>query len=119
MVRVKEFCVKSHSTVVPISLKHVKLAVQAYYPIVYTEFYSATRKYDGRKYGLKFEDAAGEEALRRVIGDRLISDAEFERTVLSKGARREASHCCRLCARIYRMRRNYLAYYSVPSTPHW
>ncbi len=78
MLRVKEFCDKTHSTIVPITLSHVKLAVQTYYPIVYTEFYSATRKYDGRKFGLKFEDAAGEEALRRVLGGRLISRAEFD-----------------------------------------
>lgn len=78
MRRAKEFCDKTHSTIVPISLKNVKLAVQTYYPIVYTEFYSATRKYDGRKYGKKFEDAAGEEALRRVLGGRIISRAEFD-----------------------------------------
>ena len=78
MCRAKEFCDKTHSTMVPITLKNVKLAVQTYYPIVYTEFYSATRKYDGRKYGKKFEDAAGEEALRRVLGGRIISRAEFD-----------------------------------------
>lgn len=78
MQRVKEFCERTHSTLVPISLKNVKLAVQTYYPLVYTEFYSATRKYDGRKYGKRFEDAAGEEALRRVLGGRIISRAEFD-----------------------------------------
>jgi aspartyl-tRNA(Asn)/glutamyl-tRNA(Gln) amidotransferase subunit A len=78
MRRVKEFCDRTHSTIIPVSLKNIKLAIQTYYPLVYTEFYSATRKYDGRKYGKKFEDAAGEEALRRVLGGRLISRAEFD-----------------------------------------
>jgi aspartyl-tRNA(Asn)/glutamyl-tRNA(Gln) amidotransferase subunit A len=78
MKRTQEFAAKTHSTIVPISLKHVKLAVQAYYPLVYTEFYSATRKYDGRKYGLKIEETAGEEVLRRIIGGKLISEAEYE-----------------------------------------
>jgi aspartyl-tRNA(Asn)/glutamyl-tRNA(Gln) amidotransferase subunit A len=78
MERVKLFCEKTHSTVVFVSLKHVKLAVQAYYPLVYTEFYSATRKYDARKYGAKIEDAAGAEVQRRIAGGKLISQAEYE-----------------------------------------
>jgi aspartyl-tRNA(Asn)/glutamyl-tRNA(Gln) amidotransferase subunit A len=78
MKRVQEFCQKTHSSTVPISMKHTKLAVAAYYPLVYTEFFSATRKYDGRKYGAKIEDTAGEEVLRRIAGGKLISQAEYE-----------------------------------------
>jgi aspartyl-tRNA(Asn)/glutamyl-tRNA(Gln) amidotransferase subunit A len=76
--RLKEFAEKTHSHLIPVSLKHVKLAVAAYYPLCYTEFYSATRKYDGRKYGTKIEDSCGEEVLRRITGGRLISQAEYE-----------------------------------------
>lgn len=64
--------------IVEVSLENVKLAVQAYYPIVYVEFFSATRKFDGRRYGLKFEDYAGMEPLRRALGGSEISKAEFE-----------------------------------------
>jgi aspartyl-tRNA(Asn)/glutamyl-tRNA(Gln) amidotransferase subunit A len=78
LAHVKAFCEKTHSTVHVVSLPNVKLAVAAYYPLVYTEFFSATRRYDGRKYGKRFEDAAGEEALRRVLGGKLISRAEFD-----------------------------------------
>ena len=78
MERVKAFCDKSHSTIVPIDLKNVKLAIAAYYPLVYTEFFSATRKYDGRKYGAKIEDSAGIEVQRRIAGGRHISRAEYQ-----------------------------------------
>jgi aspartyl-tRNA(Asn)/glutamyl-tRNA(Gln) amidotransferase subunit A len=61
-----------------VKLNHVKLAVQTYYPIVYVEFFSGTRKLDGRRYGKKFEDAAGIEALRRALGGQEISKAEHE-----------------------------------------
>lgn len=76
MKRVKEFCKLTHSTTVPITLRNTKLAVASYYPLCYTEFYSGTRKYDGRKYGKKIEDAAGAEVLRRIAGGRIISEAE-------------------------------------------
>lgn len=54
------------------------IAIETYYIIVYTEFYSATRKYDGRRFGLKIEDAAGPEVLRRIIGGSEITKAEHE-----------------------------------------
>lgn len=61
---------------IEIEIKHLKLAVQTYYPIVYTEFFSGTRKFDGRKYGKKIEENCGEEVLRRILGGREISLAE-------------------------------------------
>ncbi len=67
---------ETDSEVVEIDLKHVDLAIQAYYPIVYVEFYSGTRRFDGRKYGKKIEEASGEEVLRRILGGREISRAE-------------------------------------------
>ncbi len=60
-----------------ISVKNIDLAIQAYYPIVYTEFYSGTRKFDGVKYGEKIEDTIGSEGLRRILGGAEISKSEF------------------------------------------
>ena len=59
------------------NLKHVKLAVAAYYPLCYVEFFSSTRRYDGRRYGHKIEEVCGPEVLRRILGGGEISKAEF------------------------------------------
>ncbi len=64
--------------VVEVSVNNIELAVQAYYPIVYAEFYSGTRKFDGVKYGEKIEDTAGEEVLRRIYGGQAITQSEFD-----------------------------------------
>lgn len=61
-----------------VTIKHIDLAVQTYHPIVWTEFFSATRRFDGRKYGYKIEDVGGAEILRRILGGAEISRAEFE-----------------------------------------
>ena len=58
-------------------LNYLDLAVEAYYPLVYVEFFSGTRKFDGRKYGMKIEECAGAEVLRRVLGGSEISKAEY------------------------------------------
>jgi aspartyl-tRNA(Asn)/glutamyl-tRNA(Gln) amidotransferase subunit A len=63
--------------IVKVKLPHVDLAVQTYYPLVYTEFFSGTRKFDGRRYGKKIEEACGEEVLRRILGGKEISKAEY------------------------------------------
>ncbi|MBI2145080.1 Asp-tRNA(Asn)/Glu-tRNA(Gln) amidotransferase subunit GatA [Candidatus Woesearchaeota archaeon] len=55
-------------SVTDIKLPNVDLAIQAYYPLVYVEFFSGTRKFDGRKYGKKIEESCGEEVLRRILG---------------------------------------------------
>lgn len=62
---------------VSINLKHINLAVQAYYPICYVEFFSSTRKFDGRKYGYRIEEVCGVEVLRRILGGSEISKAEY------------------------------------------
>lgn len=64
--------------IIELNLKHIDLSIQAYYPIVYTEFFSGTRKFDSVKYGKHIEDSAGSEALRRVFGGREISRSEFD-----------------------------------------
>ena len=69
---------------VDIDLKYIDLAIQTYYPIVYVEFYSGTRKFDGRRFGEKIEDSCGEEVLRRILGGEEISKSEFEGTYYRK-----------------------------------
>lgn len=67
-----------------VKLPHIALAVQTYYPLVYVEFFSSTRKLDGGKYGKKIEDSCGEEVLRRILGGREISRAEHHGTYYRK-----------------------------------
>lgn len=61
-----------------VEIKHIDLAVQTYYPLVYVEFFSGTRRFDGRRYGKKIEEACGPEVLRRILGGAEITKAEFE-----------------------------------------
>ena len=60
-----------------VKINYIDLAVETYYPLVYVEFFSGTRKFDGRRYGFKIEDAAGAEVLRRILGGSEISKAEY------------------------------------------
>ena len=53
------------------------ISLETYYLLVYVEFFSATRKYDGRRFGKKIEDFAGHEVLRRIFGGSEISRAEY------------------------------------------
>ncbi|MBR9701995.1 Asp-tRNA(Asn)/Glu-tRNA(Gln) amidotransferase subunit GatA [Candidatus Pacearchaeota archaeon] len=59
-----------------IKIPYLELSIATYFPIVYVEFFSATRRFDGRRYGKKIEDAAGPEVLRRILGGSEISKAE-------------------------------------------
>ncbi|MBW3013457.1 Asp-tRNA(Asn)/Glu-tRNA(Gln) amidotransferase subunit GatA [Candidatus Woesearchaeota archaeon] len=68
---------KLGATVKETDLKYIDLAIQTYYPIVYVEFFSGTRKFDGRRYGKIIEESCGEEVLRRILGGQEISKAEF------------------------------------------
>lgn len=54
------------------------IGLETYYVIVYTEFFSGTRKFDGRRFGKKIEDSAGPEVLRRIIGGSEITKAEHD-----------------------------------------
>jgi len=74
--RVDEVCKKQGWKKEDIKLEHIDLGIQTYYPIVYVEVFSGTRKFDGRKYGLPIEDSCGEEVLRRILGGKEISKAE-------------------------------------------
>ncbi len=74
----KELKEKGH-TIQEVSLgESIKLAIQAYYPLVYTEFFSGTRKFDSIKYGKVIEDTTGNEALRRILGGKEISRSEYD-----------------------------------------
>jgi len=76
--RLSEIKEKFKWDVINIKLNYIDLAVQTYYLLVYAEFFSATRRYDGRRFGRKIEDFAGEEVLRRIFGGSEITKAEFK-----------------------------------------
>ncbi len=76
--KVKEISKKNNWQIMEIELPHIDLAVQTYYPLVYVEFFSATRRFDGRRFGKKIEDVCGEEVLRRILGGFEISKAEYK-----------------------------------------
>ncbi|HVY01848.1 MAG TPA: amidase family protein [Candidatus Nanoarchaeia archaeon] len=59
-----------------VNIDAIDLAVEAYYPLVYSECFSSTRKFDGRRYGLNINESAGPELLRRMIGGSEITEAE-------------------------------------------
>ncbi len=60
-----------------IQIPFINLAVQTYYLLVFAEFFSGTRRFDGRRYGAKIEDVCGKEVLRRILGGSEITKAEF------------------------------------------
>ncbi len=74
--KAEELAKKLNTTVQDVDIENVDLAIQTYYPIVYVEFFSGTRKFDGRKYGKKIEESCSEEVLRRILGGKEISKAE-------------------------------------------
>ena len=58
--------VDAGAELVEVSFDHLELCLPTYYLINYVEFFSATRKYDGRDYGYRIEEVCGEEVLRRI-----------------------------------------------------
>ncbi|MDP3027828.1 MAG: Asp-tRNA(Asn)/Glu-tRNA(Gln) amidotransferase subunit GatA [Nanoarchaeota archaeon] len=75
--KVKEICEREGWKAEDVEIKYIDLGVQTYYPINYVEFFSSTRRYDGRKYGKKIEENCGEEVLRRILGGQEIAQAEY------------------------------------------
>lgn len=61
-----------------VSIDYISLAVATYYPLVYTEFFSATRRFDGRRYGKPIDEVGGDEVKRRIFAGRRIALAEDE-----------------------------------------
>ena len=76
--KVDEVCSKFGWSKGKVKIEHLDLAIETYYPIVYVELFSGTRKFDGRRYGKKIEDSCGPEVLRRILGGSEISKAEFK-----------------------------------------
>ena len=76
--KTKEISKKYKWKVKKIEIKNIETAIATYYPLVYVEFFSATRRFDGRIYGKKIEDSAGPEVLRRIFGGREITKAEYK-----------------------------------------
>ena len=73
----KKIAEKNKWLVKKIKIDYLDLAVETYYPLVYVEFFSGTRKFDGRRYGEKIENSAGPEVMRRILGGSEISKAEY------------------------------------------
>ncbi|MBS3094389.1 hypothetical protein J4474_01865, partial [Candidatus Pacearchaeota archaeon] len=76
--KIKKASEKYNWTIQKIKIPYLDLAVATYFPIVYVEFFSATRKFDGRRYGKRIEEVCGPEVLRRILGGSEISKAEHK-----------------------------------------
>ena len=76
--KIKDVVEKNKWSAKDVEIRYLDLAIQTYYPIVYVEFFSGTRKFDGRRYGKIIEESCGPEVLRRIIGGSEISKAEYE-----------------------------------------
>lgn len=76
--RIEELKNKFGCSVEKVKIEHIGLAIETYYPLVYTEFFSGTRKLDGRRYGEKIEDSCGPEVLRRILGGMEVTRSEHE-----------------------------------------
>jgi len=63
--------------IVPVKLPSLDKGLPTYYLTVFVEFFSATRKFDGRRYGKRIEDVCGREVLRRILLGKYISQKEF------------------------------------------
>ncbi len=68
---------ESGAELVELNFDYLDLCLPTYYLINYVEFFSATRKYDGRKYGHRIEEVCGEEVLRRIHMGSYISQKEY------------------------------------------
>ena len=74
--KIEELVEKKGWKVEDVDMKYIDLTVQTYYLLVYAEMFSASRKFDGRRFGKVFEEACGEEVLRRVLGGSEITKEE-------------------------------------------
>ncbi len=102
--------------IVDVELPSLDIALPTYYLNVYVEFFSATRKYDGRRYGHKIEDVCGEEVLRRILLGRYISQKEFTGKYYKKGLQARSVIRKELLAALDGV--DVLAGPTVPKLPH-
>src|SRR3989344_2843133 len=56
--KINEIAKKNKWVVKKIKIPYIELAVQTYYPLVYVEFFSGTRKFDVRRYGKIIDDGS-------------------------------------------------------------
>lgn len=75
--KVKEISEKTNYKIKQIKLP-LDIFIETYYILVYTEFFSGTRKFDGRRFGKSIDIFGGPEVQRRIIGGSQITKAEFE-----------------------------------------
>ena len=75
--KIKLVAKKNNWKIKKVKIPSIDLAVETYYPLVYVEFFSGTRRFDGRRYGKKIEESCGPEVLRRILGGSEISKAEY------------------------------------------
>ncbi len=75
--RANEIAKKHNMKIKKIKLP-LNISLETYYILVYVEFFSATRKYDGRRFGKAIDKFGGPEVQRRIIGGSEITRAEFE-----------------------------------------
>jgi aspartyl-tRNA(Asn)/glutamyl-tRNA(Gln) amidotransferase subunit A len=68
---------KKGAEIIEVHLPNLDKGLPTYYLTVFVEFFSATRKFDGRRYGHKIEDVCGREVLRRILLGKYISQKEF------------------------------------------
>jgi aspartyl-tRNA(Asn)/glutamyl-tRNA(Gln) amidotransferase subunit A len=75
--KTKELAKKNNWEIVKVKLP-LNISLETYYLLVYVEFFSGTRKFDGRRFGLSIDKAGGPEVQRRILGGSEITRAEFE-----------------------------------------
>jgi len=75
--KIKEIFKKRKVVIKKVALP-LDISIETYYIIVYTEFFSGTRRFDGRRFGRKIEEFGGIEVQRRIIGGSEITRAEHK-----------------------------------------
>tara|TARA_Y100000034_G_scaffold79823_1_gene95805 strand:+ start:16370 stop:17683 length:1314 start_codon:yes stop_codon:yes gene_type:complete len=75
--KIKKAAEKYKWKIKKIKIDYIDLAIETYYLLVFVEFFSATRRFDGRRYGKRIEEVAGSEVLRRILGGSEITKAEY------------------------------------------
>ncbi|MFH1721233.1 MAG: Asp-tRNA(Asn)/Glu-tRNA(Gln) amidotransferase subunit GatA [Candidatus Altiarchaeota archaeon] len=106
----------SGAEIVDVDLPSLEIALPTYYLNVYVEFFSATRKYDGRRYGHKIEEVCGEEVLRRILLGQYISQKEYTGKYYRKGLQARSVIRAELMAALEKV--DVLAGPTVPKLPH-
>ncbi|MEA1924251.1 MAG: amidase family protein, partial [Candidatus Altiarchaeota archaeon] len=73
--------------IIELTLPNLGIALPTYYLNMYVEFFSATRKYDGRRYGHRIGEVCGEEVLRRILLGSYITQKEYSGRYYRKALR--------------------------------